>query len=88
MNRKTFLSSLLALITAPFLVQSKEKKPDLEAWIKANPELYKRIIATSLYNAIAKTNAETAEYYRKCLRMSGQVTVKGEYLIMVLNRKR
>lgn len=34
MNRKTFLSSLLALITAPFLVKSKENE-----WIKANPAL-------------------------------------------------
>jgi hypothetical protein len=63
MNRKTFLSSLLALITAPFLVKSKEKEPDVDAWIKANPELRKII-------------ASKAAYYKRCLEMSGKVTIK------------
>lgn len=52
MNRKAFLTSIIALFVAPF-VKGKEQKPDLKGWIKANPELYQQIVSHSIAGAIA-----------------------------------
>jgi restriction endonuclease Mrr len=51
MNRKTFLSTVAAIICAPFALKSKEK-PEVtitdsdREWVKANPALWARSTAT------------------------------------------
>jgi hypothetical protein len=47
MNRKTFLSSLSAILLAPFIGKSKEKTisipPEDAAWLNANPTLINQL---------------------------------------------
>jgi hypothetical protein len=58
MKRRSFFASLAAIIAAPFAVKAKaDPKLELEAWIKANPELYTLIICKSIEQKMKATGA-------------------------------
>jgi hypothetical protein len=52
MNRKTFLATIAAILSAPFVVKSEPKKPTLEDWIKANPVLAQEALEAAIKNAL------------------------------------
>jgi hypothetical protein len=87
MNRKAFLATLAAAITAPFVSKPKTV-PTIEEWMKANPA----IIEATVSNAIYRNCKEMQEKFLKeeiepIVRMSKTFTLKGEDLMTVINKE-
>jgi hypothetical protein len=103
MNRKTFLSSLSAILLAPFIGKSKEKEHIIRPeWVKANPALIdvSQINGARPLKVMIKGGVNAGGYSSErnglvaidagnaLVNLSGKLTVSGKDLIMVLNRKR
>ena len=79
MTRKTFITSLIALLTAPFIGKSKEKeREELESWIKANPVLFEQIVR----NAVEREAKLAIEAGHTMINLGGRLIIKGSDLKM------
>lgn len=83
MTRKHFFTTIAAILSAPFFVKSEPKKPTVEDWIKANPEIMNRILENAITNELTRRFKDrlSADEIARFYNMPITTVVKGEDIV-------